>query len=82
MSKASVAKRIGVKEVTVRQYINRARVKYAEAGREAPTKTALLARAIEDGLIRADEIHEYQSTARNPLTPPGQAPGATGKLVP
>ncbi|GLZ36572.1 DNA-binding response regulator [Actinokineospora sp. NBRC 105648] len=63
MSKASVAKRMNLSEATVRQYIDRARVKYAKLGRPAPTKTALLARAIEDGLIRADEIHEYRSHA-------------------
>ncbi|WP_026422569.1 response regulator transcription factor [Actinokineospora inagensis] len=63
MSKASVARRMGLSEATVRQYIDRARVKYAKQGRPAPTKTALLARAIEDGLIRADEIHEYRSHA-------------------
>ncbi|SER41187.1 response regulator transcription factor [Actinokineospora terrae] len=63
MSKASVARRMGLSEATVRQYIDRARVKYAKIGRPAPTKTALLARAIEDGLIRADEIGEYRSHA-------------------
>ncbi|PPK64872.1 response regulator transcription factor [Actinokineospora auranticolor] len=63
MSKASVAKRMNLSEATVRQYIDRARVKYAKSGRPAPTKTALLARAIEDGLIRADEIGEYRSHA-------------------
>ncbi|MBM7776573.1 DNA-binding NarL/FixJ family response regulator [Actinokineospora baliensis] len=63
MSKASVARRMGLSEATVRQYIDRARVKYAKLGRPAPTKTALLARAIEDGLIRADEIREYRSHA-------------------
>ncbi len=32
------------------------RVKYAAAGRDAPTKAALLARAIQDGLITADDL--------------------------
>jgi DNA-directed RNA polymerase specialized sigma24 family protein len=63
MSKASVGLRMGIRESTVRQYIDRARVKYARTGRPAPTKTALLARAIEDGLIRADEVGDYQSHA-------------------
>jgi hypothetical protein len=31
-------------------------VKYANVGREAPTKAALVARAIQDGLVRADEL--------------------------
>ena len=68
MSKAAVAARMGIAESTVRQYIQRARIKYANAGRPAPTRTQLLARAIEDGLIRADEVTSYASRA----VPPGQ----------
>jgi len=63
MSKTSVAMRMGISERTVRQYIDRARVKYAKIGRSAVTKTALLARAIEDGIIRPDEIGDYRSRA-------------------
>ena len=63
MSKSAVANRMGIAESTVRQYIQRARIKYANAGRPAPTRTQLLARAIEDGLIRADEVVEYRSRA-------------------
>ncbi|MDF5755997.1 response regulator transcription factor [Spongiactinospora sp. TRM90649] len=63
MSKASVARRMGISEATVRQYIDRARVKYAKIGRPAPTKAALLARAIQDGLISPDEVGEYRSFA-------------------
>ncbi|MEU8326631.1 sigma factor-like helix-turn-helix DNA-binding protein [Nonomuraea sp. NPDC048881] len=64
MSKASVAARMGIKERTVRQYIDRARVKYAAAGRPAPTKEKLLICAIQDGLIRPDEVGIYTSHAR------------------
>jgi DNA-binding NarL/FixJ family response regulator len=63
MSKASVALRMQISENTVRQYINRARVKYVGVGRSAPTKDALLARAIEDGLIDPSEVGEYRSYA-------------------
>ncbi|MEE6263879.1 response regulator transcription factor [Plantactinospora sonchi] len=56
MSKASVARRMNISEHTVKQYVDRARIKYARAGRPAATKAALLARAIEDGLVRPDEI--------------------------
>jgi DNA-binding CsgD family transcriptional regulator len=63
MSKAAVATRMGIAETTVRQYIQRARIKYANAGRPAATRTQLLARAIQDGLIRADEVTEYASRA-------------------
>jgi two-component system, NarL family, nitrate/nitrite response regulator NarL len=63
MNKASVARRMGISEHTVKQYVDRARVKYAKVGRPAPTKSALLARAIEDQLLRADEIGDYRSHA-------------------
>jgi len=63
MSKASVARRMRISEHTVKQYIARARVKYARVGRPAATKAALLARAIEDGLIRAEDIRDYRSHA-------------------
>jgi hypothetical protein len=43
-----------------------ARVKYAKVGRSAPTKAALLARAIEDGLIRPEEVGEYRSYGAQP----------------
>ncbi|NRQ38755.1 response regulator transcription factor [Nonomuraea sp. NN258] len=63
MSKASVAARMGIKERTVRQYIDRARVKYAAAGRPAPTKEKLLICAIQDGLVSPDEVTVYTSLA-------------------
>ncbi|MGW4461618.1 response regulator transcription factor [Micromonospora sp. NBC_01796] len=63
MSKASVARRMNISEHTVKQYVDRARIKYARAGRPAATKAALLARAIEDGLVRAEEIGDYRSYA-------------------
>ncbi|MBV9796012.1 MAG: response regulator transcription factor [Actinobacteria bacterium] len=64
MSKASVARRMAISENTVRQYISRARAKYAATGRTAPSKDALLARAIEDGVIKPAEIMQYESFAR------------------
>jgi len=63
MSKSAVAARMGISESTVRQYIQRARIKYANAGRPAPTRTQLLARAIQDGLISAEEVTAYTSRA-------------------
>ncbi|GIJ43247.1 LuxR family transcriptional regulator [Virgisporangium aliadipatigenens] len=51
MSKASVARRMGISTHTVDMYIRRARAKYARVGRPAPTKADLLLRAIEDGLL-------------------------------
>ena len=64
MSKASVGLRMSISENTVRQYISRARAKYAATGRTAPSKDALLARAIEDGVIKPGEITPYESFAR------------------
>jgi len=64
MSKASVGRRMSISENAVRQYISRARAKYAATGRTAPSKDALLARAIEDGVIKPAEIVPYQSFAR------------------
>ncbi|GIH16296.1 response regulator [Rugosimonospora africana] len=66
MSKASVARRMSIQENTVKQYIDRARMKYIKAGRAAPTTFALLARAIEDGLIDSREVGEYRSFAAAP----------------
>ncbi|MGW0917151.1 response regulator transcription factor [Streptomyces sp. NPDC002784] len=63
MSKASVARRMGVSVHTVDVYIRRARVKYAQVGRHAPTKADILARAIEDGLVKPDDITGYESAA-------------------
>ncbi|MFD0689757.1 response regulator [Actinomadura fibrosa] len=63
MSKRSVARRMGVSVHTVEMYIKRARVKYAQAGRPAPTKADMLARAIEDGLITPEEVVGYRSAA-------------------
>jgi two-component system nitrate/nitrite response regulator NarL len=63
MSKTSVGRRMSISENTVRQYINRARAKYAASGRTAQSKDALLARAIEDGVIKPGEIMPYISFA-------------------
>jgi two-component system, NarL family, nitrate/nitrite response regulator NarL len=65
MSKASVGRRMSITENTVRQYINRARMKYAATGRPAPSKDALLARAIEDEIITPGEVTMYTSRARH-----------------
>jgi len=69
MSKASVGRRMSISENTVRQYISRARAKYAATGRTAPSKDALLARAIEDGVIKPGEILPYTSFARAEADP-------------
>jgi DNA-binding NarL/FixJ family response regulator len=49
MPMKSVARRMGLSEETVKQYVGRVREKYAKAGRAAPTKIELYYRAVEDG---------------------------------
>ena len=42
--------------VDERGYLDRVRIKYANAGRPAATKAALVARAIQDGLIHPEDL--------------------------
>ncbi len=55
-SKQLVADRMRITPRTVGTYLDRIRVKYTNVGRPAPTKAALLARAIQDGLVDVDDI--------------------------
>ncbi|MDQ2584379.1 response regulator transcription factor [Saccharothrix yanglingensis] len=55
-SKDFVAQRLGISLSTVNSHLERIRIKYALIGREAPTKAALVARAIQDGLIGVDDL--------------------------
>jgi DNA-binding NarL/FixJ family response regulator len=55
-SKEMVADKLGLSARTVAGYLDRVRVKYANAGRPAPTKAALVARAIQDGLVRPEDL--------------------------
>jgi two-component system nitrate/nitrite response regulator NarL len=74
MSKASVGRRMSISENTVRQYISRARAKYAATGRTAASKDALLARAIEDGVLKPGDIVQYNSFAREGADGPNLGP--------
>ncbi|MEE6163770.1 MULTISPECIES: response regulator transcription factor [unclassified Mycolicibacterium] len=55
-SKELVGKRLYISPTTVRTHLQRARAKYAGVGRPAPTKSALLARAIEDGILSLNDL--------------------------
>lgn len=55
-SKELVGQRLYISPTTVRTHLQRARAKYANIGRPAPTKSALLARAIEDGLLSLNDL--------------------------
>lgn len=60
-SKDEVAEILHISSATVRTHLQRIRSKYALAGRPAPTKSALLARAIEDGLVGVAEFGDSQA---------------------
>jgi DNA-binding NarL/FixJ family response regulator len=66
MDQGSIARRLRkpdgqpVSVTTVKTYIERARAKYAAAGRPCRSNYALLARCVEDGLIRPEEVDDYR----------------------
>lgn len=55
-SKRLAGERLGLRPRTIDSYIERVRVRYAAVGRAAPSKSALVARALEDGLITLAEL--------------------------
>jgi len=55
-SREMVALALNLSIHTVNTYLDRVRIKYANVGRPAPTKAALVARAIQDGLVTVDEL--------------------------
>jgi DNA-binding NarL/FixJ family response regulator len=55
-NKNAVAHRLFVEPSTVATHLQRVRAKYAAVGRPAPTKAALVARAIQDGILRVDDL--------------------------
>jgi DNA-binding NarL/FixJ family response regulator len=55
-SKEMVAKRLSITVSRVNQCLERARLKYAKVGRDAPTKASLVARLIQDGHVSVDEL--------------------------
>ncbi|GCE38839.1 probable transcriptional regulator, LuxR family [Rhodococcus wratislaviensis] len=55
-SKETVAATLYVSLGTVNTHLSRIRDKYSMVGRPAPTKAALLARALQDGFLTIDEL--------------------------
>ena len=55
-SKSLVAQELYISSATVSTHLARVRAKYASAGRPASTKAALVARAIQDGLVSPEEL--------------------------
>lgn len=66
MDHASIARRLKktggdpISAATVKQYIERSRAKFAAAGHPCRSQFALLARCMELGLIRPDEVADYR----------------------
>ncbi|AYA24461.1 DNA-binding transcriptional regulator, CsgD family [Rhodococcus rhodochrous J3] len=54
-SKTEAARRLFISVGTLNTHLQRIRLKYAAAGRDASTKASLLARALQDGLTTLDE---------------------------
>ncbi|MCP2241565.1 response regulator [Lentzea aerocolonigenes] len=57
-SKELVAAKLHIGVKTVDTHITRVRIKYANAGRAASTKSELVSRALDDGLITLAELNE------------------------
>ncbi|MFC6010788.1 LuxR C-terminal-related transcriptional regulator [Nocardia lasii] len=55
-SKHEVCQALYLAPGTVNTHLTRIRQKYCRVGRPAPTKAALLARALQDGHLQLDEI--------------------------
>ncbi|MFC6887277.1 MULTISPECIES: response regulator transcription factor [Actinomadura] len=51
LTRAAVARQMGISEHTVKQYLERAREKYSRAGREATTRITLYREAQRDGIL-------------------------------
>ncbi|MBY4403519.1 LuxR family transcriptional regulator [Rhodococcus fascians] len=55
-SKSEASRALYLSMGTVNTHFSRIRAKYSAVGRTAPTKAALLARALQDGFIDIDEL--------------------------
>jgi DNA-binding NarL/FixJ family response regulator len=55
-SKHEAARQLSIAPTTVQTILQRVRAKYAAIGRPATTKAALVARAIQDGIIGIDDL--------------------------
>lgn len=55
-SKTAVSTALGLSDGTVKTHLQRIRGKYEAVGRNASTKAALVARALQDGLIGLDDL--------------------------
>jgi DNA-binding CsgD family transcriptional regulator len=56
----TIARRLGMDPETVKTHLRRIRLKYAAAGRPAPTRRDLYVRAVEDGLLPPPSGRSWQ----------------------
>lgn len=63
-SKDMAARSMGIAPATIHTYIERARTKYAAHGRPASTKSDMVRRALEDGLIELSELADPPADLR------------------
>ena len=61
MSYASIGRVMYISVETVKEYIERARAKFAAAGRPCKSNTVLLARCMDLGLITPQEVDNYRA---------------------
>ena len=90
MTLSTVARRVGIRPSTAKEYLHRVKLKYEQVGRPAYTKIDLANRVREDGFDRLGEFHPDPAAGRsnrlhNPVgtTIPGGATAtatANGKL--
>ncbi|MGW5768743.1 response regulator [Streptomyces longwoodensis] len=66
MTKAMVARKLGLAESTVNKYIERARARYDAVGRPARDKTTLAQRLIEDGEMHPDQVFQPRTRRKRP----------------
>ena len=66
-SKDEVGELLHIAPATVRTHLQRIRAKYATVARPASTKSALLARAIEDGIIGLSDLRSSDRMNRHPV---------------
>ena len=72
-TKDDVGGLLRIAPATVRTHLQRVRAKYAAAGRLASTKSALLARAVEDGLIGLADLDRPDRRSCGRAAPPRAA---------
>jgi two-component system, NarL family, nitrate/nitrite response regulator NarL len=77
----SVARKMGIGEETVKQYLGRVRQKYTLAGRAAPTKLELYHRAVEDGHLPPPSLTSHPPRLRSRKRP-SSAPSFPLRNVP